>query len=314
MDILKIARATIDAEAASLNKLSSSIGESFVQAVNSINNCKGKLLLVGIGKSGHIARKAASTFSSTGTPSSYLHPSEASHGDLGMIHKDDVVMAISKSGESIELKDIISYCKLSDIHLISITSADTSSLANISNITLRLPIVEEACPLGLAPTSSTTMALALTDALAVCALSLKDFSKEKFLRYHPGGKLGQYFLKVKDVMKKELPLVTLFSPLSESIVQMSKGRMGCVGIVDEFNKLKGIFTDGDLRMKISSYSLDTPICKIMSHDPKRIDPESSIEEVIYLFKKERIPSVFSCIDDVPIGIIHFHDLLQRNLL
>lgn len=303
-------------EAKGLEQLAVFLDRKFADAVGAILKSKGRIVIIGIGKSGHIGRKIAATFASTGSPALFVHAAEASHGDLGMIEKRDIVIAISKSGESSELSDTIAYCRRFRIPIIAITENKDSSLGKAANFILGLPKLQEACPLNLAPTTSTTMTLALGDALAIACLQAQEFQPAQFRELHPGGKLGQKLTRVKDVMhgRDLLPLVQETASLSDAILEMSKGRFGCVGIVDSDGKLKGIFTDGDLRRRLKEVNLNKRISNLMHMEPQSIEPNTLIADVAYLFTEKRIPSVFVCAEQVPIGIIHVHDLLQRGFV
>lgn len=314
--ILKEAKSVIEKEANALKNLSNAVTIDFYYTVKTILNTKGRVVILGIGKSGHIGRKIAATFASTGTPAMFVHPAEASHGDLGMIKKGDVVIAISKSGETTELFDLIVFCRRFGIDIIAITENVQSSLAKAAKFILVLPKIEEACPLNLAPTTSTTMTLALGDALAVTCLNVRNFQAPQFHDFHPGGKLGQVLTRVRDIMHQAdlLPLINETAVLSDAIVEMSKGRFGCVGIIDTSGSLIGIFTDGDLRRKLFQVSLHHPINTLMNKNPFTIPPDSLIADVAYLFSEKRIPSVFVCIEKKPVGIVHVHDLLKGGFI
>lgn len=307
----------IDKEAHGLMALSQSLGTSFAETVEVIVACTGRVIVTGIGKSGHIARKIASTFASTGTTATFIHPAEASHGDLGMIEKRDIVIAVSKSGESVELGDTLGYCKRFGILIVGITANPNGSLAQIANRLLLIPDIDEACPLGLAPTTSTTMVLALGDALSSACLRVRDFQASQFKIFHPGGKLGQKLTRVRDVMHgaQELPVVPQNAQLSEAIKEMSRGRFGCVGIIGINQELIGIFTDGDLRRHfLTATDLNHPITTLMHPSPLKVNPDALIEDVLHLFTERRIPSVFVCTNDKPVGIVHVHDLLQKGFI
>lgn len=317
-EYINIAIESIRLEGKSLYVLADSLvnSTSFIEAVQGILHCNGRIVICGIGKSGHIAKKMAATFASTGTPSFFVHPAEASHGDLGMIDRQDLVIAISKSGESIELENILLYCRRFDIPIIAITAHAQSSLGKAANHLLLLPNLPEVCPMGLAPTTSTTMTLALGDALAIACIKARDFIPENFKIYHPGGKLGQKLSKVRDVMHTidHLPLLQPDSTVSEAVLEMSKGRFGCVGIINSLGELIGIFTDGDLRRHFKASNLEKKIQELMSSSPYQLDPDSFIADVVNLFAKRRIPSAFVCVQQKPIGLIHIHDLFQRGYL
>jgi arabinose-5-phosphate isomerase len=303
-------------ESRALISLSQLLSESFSKSIDLILDSCGHIVLTGVGKSSHIAQKIASTFASTGTLSIFIHPTEASHGDLGMVKGGDVLIALSKSGESSELFDLLYYCKNQSIPIVGITANETSSLARISTHAILIPSLPEACSLGLAPTTSTTMMLALGDAMAVVCAEQRKFSRSDFKLFHPGGNLGQSLLKVSDLMHtgEAIPLANQSATLSDAIIEMTRCRFGCVGIVDVSSELKGIFTDGDLRRNLRRVDLNTKIIEVMTINPTRLNSDTFIVEIIDIFKSKRIPSAFVCEDNKVIGILHIHDLLQRGLL
>ena len=268
-----------------------------------------------MGKSGHIGSKIAATLASTGTPSFFVHPGEASHGDLGMITNDDIVVAISNSGETKELSDIIIYCKRYGIPLIAITKNADSALGRAGDILLQLPNDGEACPLGLAPTSSTTATLVLGDILAVCLLERKGFSKTDFRQRHPGGKLGSFLQKVSDLMHKgnEIPLVNENASMQEALLMMTSKMLGCVGIIDKQGNLEGIITDGDLRRCLSPDMLTKTAGELMTRSPKTIRPDILAAEAVNLMNGKGITQLFVTEDDKPVGIIHLHDCLRAGV-
>lgn len=307
------ARESIKQQAAALNELSDKLDIQLEHVCARIANCAGRVILSGIGKSGHIARKASSTFSSTGISSYFLHPSEASHGDLGMLKDDDIVIGLSKSGESAELFDLIQHCKSCGILLISITSAPHSSLAKASDYCLLLPNTPESCPLGLAPTTSTTMMLSLLDAIASSIVVHRKFRVADFKLFHPGGRLGKKLQTVSSLMYKDPPLASPETKVKDAVIIMAKGRMGCIGITSEKSQLIGIFTDGDLRRAIHPDLLDQEIQSMMTASPHQIKPDALCEEAIYLFSKKKIPSIFVCDDNqAPVGIIHMRDFVGER--
>lgn len=309
---LHIAKEVLDNEVASLILLRNSLNNEFNIIIDRITQCSGRIVLTGIGKSSFIAKKISSTLSSTGTPSFFIHPTEASHGDLGMLKKDDILVALSRSGESLELIDTLEYCSNAAIPIIGITNKVNSTLYKFSDYKLLLPDVEEACNLGLAPTTTALMMLAIGDAISISTCNKKNFTKENFKTLHPGGKIGKNLQKVFDVMHSadELPIITQDSTLHEAIIEMSRCRFGCVGIVNLKGKLKGIFTDGDLRRNLISVNLWSPIIDLCSYAPVMINQNEYVTEVIKTFKDNKIPSAFVCEDEKPIGIIHIHDLLK----
>jgi arabinose-5-phosphate isomerase len=279
---IKIAKNVIDTEIKGLQSLKQIFDDSFLKAVETILNCSGRVIVTGMGKSGHIANKIAATLSSTGTPAFFIHPAEASHGDLGMITELDTVLALSNSGETRELSDIVAFTRRFKIPLISITQNEKSSLSKSADISIVLSKEEEACPNGLAPTTSSTMMLVFGDALAVTLLKKKGFSKHDFKLFHPGGKLGAKLMHVKDLMHTgdRVPLVNSGTRMSDALLEMTKKRFGCVGVLDAKNKLIGIVTDGDLRRSMTSDLLQKSVDDVMSKNPKTIDKESLVESAV----------------------------------
>ena len=311
---IKTGRQVIDIEIKALNLLKNYISKDFVKVVNLLLKNKGKIIVSGIGKSGHIASKIASTLSSVGSPSFYIHPSEANHGDLGMLEKKDVVILISNSGETSELINLILYCKKLGIPIISITSELDSTLSRESNLNLLIPKNIEACPLELAPTSSTTCTLALGDALAVTLLKKKKFTESDFRELHPGGKLGQMLSEVKDVMKLNLdiPLIVESKKMSYAILEMTSKGEGCVGVVSKKNELIGIITDGDIRRNMNPELLDKNVKEIMTRKPKTLSPDTLISKALKIMNEESITNIFITKQKKPIGIIHMHDILKDD--
>ena len=311
---IKTGRQVIDIEIKALSLLKSYISKDFVKVVNLLLNNKGKIIVSGIGKSGHIASKIASTLSSVGSPSFYIHPSEANHGDLGMLEKKDVVILISNSGETSELINLILYCKKLGIPIISITSELNSTLSRESNLNLLIPKNIEACPLELAPTSSTTCTLALGDALAVTLLKKKKFTESDFRELHPGGKLGQMLSEVKDVMKinLDIPLIVETKKMSYAILEMTSKGEGCVGVVSKKNELIGIITDGDIRRNMNPELLDKNVKEVMTRKPKTLSPNTLISKALKIMNEESITNIFITVHKKPIGIIHMHDMLKNN--
>ena len=311
---IKTGRQVIDIEIKALNLLKNYISKDFVKVVNLLLKNKGKIIVSGIGKSGHIASKIASTLSSVGSPSFYIHPSEANHGDLGMLEKKDVVILISNSGETSELINLILYCKKLGIPIISITSELNSTLSRESNLNLLIPKNVEACPLELAPTSSTTCTLALGDALAVTLLKKKKFTESDFRELHPGGKLGQMLSEVKDVMKinLDIPLIVESKKMSYAILEMTSKGEGCVGVVSKKNQLIGIITDGDIRRNMNPELLDKNVKEVMTRKPKTLSPNTLISKALKIMNEESITNIFITKQKKPIGIIHMHDILKNN--
>ena len=309
-----IGQNVIDIEIEALNLLKKSISKvQFETAVNYLYKTSGKIIISGIGKSGHIGSKISSTLSSIGSSSFFLHPSEANHGDLGMIKKKDCIILISNSGESSELLNLILFCKKIKIPIISITSEAKSTLAKQSSAVLLIPKNVEACPLELAPTSSTTCTLVLGDALAITLLKKRKFTSKDFLKLHPGGKLGRLLLKVSDIMKthKLMPLIKQDKSVSEAILEMTSKGQGCVGIIsNRHNSLIGIITDGDLRRYMSKNLLQKKVTEIMTKNPKTLSPDTLVNEAIKLMNKQSITNYFITKKKKPMGIIHLHDILK----
>jgi arabinose-5-phosphate isomerase len=291
------------------------LGLAFEEAVRILAETTGRVIVSGIGKSGLIARKIAATLASTGRPANFVHPAEASHGDLGMIQAGDVVVCLSWSGEAAELAAIIQYTRRFRIPLIAITANPDSSLGREADIKLVLPQAQEACPHGLAPTTSTTMQLVLGDALAMALLEAKGFTAIDFGVFHPGGKLGARLLFVRDVMHKgeEIPRIGLAAQMAEAVVEISQKRLGCVCVVDEEERLAGIVTDGDLRRHMRSDLMDAQVAEIMTRRPRTIDADALAAEALELIS-HRI-SVLPVVDDERrlIGVVHFHDLLRLGV-
>lgn len=313
-DILS-AKRTIDKEIDALKVMENELDENFIKALDLMQNTKGKVIVTGMGKSGHIGKKIAATLASTGTPSFFVHPGEASHGDLGMLEQQDIVLAISNGGESRELSDILFYCKRYDIPLIAITKNPESSLGKAGDIVLKLPNNGEACPLGLAPTSSTTATLVMGDILAVALLERKGFSKLDYSQRHPGGKLGAILQKVSDLMHKgdEMPLVKESTDIQEALLVMTSKMLGCVGIVDKNGNLTGIITDGDLRRFISPDMFVKKVTDVMTRNPKVIEPDALAAEAVSLMNGKKITQLFAVKDGKPEGIIHLHDCLKAGI-
>jgi arabinose-5-phosphate isomerase len=293
--------------------LEGELGQKLSGTIELVKRTEGRVIVSGMGKSGHIARKIAATLASTGTPAAFVHPAEASHGDLGMITTKDVVLLLSNSGESAELKDILNYCARFSVPMIAMTADEKSTLARAADIVLLLPKAKEACPNGLAPTTSTLLQLALGDALAMALLEDKGFTASHFRAFHPGGKLGAQIRHARDIMHKaeELPLVKPEATLTDIIAEISTKRFGCVGIVDANGKLAGMITDGDLRRSMASDKKNNTAAAIMTHAPRTIDGDMLAGEVIELINTKQITSVFVVDENgKPIGLIHVHDLLR----
>lgn len=320
-DDLKHAVETIDQEIETLEILKNSLDNNLSKALDLLQNTKGRVIVTGMGKSGHIARKMAATFASTGTVAFFVHPAEASHGDLGMISDDDVIIAISYSGESKELSDILVYAKRRNIPLIAITRNPESALGKNASLVLKLPDNGEACPLGLAPTSSTTATIVLGDVLAVDLMERRGFSATDFRQRHPGGKLGAILCKVSDVMHKgdEMPLLKDDALMRDALLVMSEKMLGCVGIVNESGELIGIITDGDLRRwmlpDMSPNLIMEKVSSVMTKNPKVISPDALIVDAVNTMNNtgHGITNLFAVQDKKPVGVIHIHDCLKAGV-
>ena len=317
-DCVEIASAlrTLDAEASGITALAAAIGnglgDSLLAAVALLRGARGRIIVTGMGKSGHIGRKIAATLASTGTPAFFVHPGEASHGDLGMITADDVIMALSWSGETVELRDLIDYSRRFRIGLIAITANAASTLGAAADVALELPHAREACPHNLAPTTSSLMQLALGDALAIALLETRGFTALDYQILHPGGKLGAMLRFVRDIMhdREAMPLVCLGTPMSAAIVEMSAKSFGCVAITDRDERLVGIITDGDLRRHMRTDLLDARVEDIMTRSPKTVRPDQIASEVLELLNASKISAALVVEAGKPIGIVHLHDLLR----
>ncbi len=319
--ILKRARDVLDIEAKGILSLIDRLDDNFVRAVELLFNCKGKVVVTGLGKSGLIGRKIAATLSSTGTPSLFLHASEGIHGDLGIIMKGDVVLAVSNSGETDELLKILSIIRRLGLKIIVMTGNPSSSLSRAADVILNAAVKEEACPMGLSPTASTTAALAMGDALAVVLLEKKGFKEEDFALRHPGGTLGRkLLLRVEDLMHrdKELPLVHEDTPMKETLLEITSKRLGVTGVVDGKGGLVGVITDGDLRRGLESkgdiFRLQAK--ELMSRNPKTIPADALAARAIALMEQHSITSLFILGDSgrKPTGLVHLHDLLKAGIV
>ena len=309
-------RRVILAEAQALQALADTVRTGFSRAVAMLGAVTGRVVVTGMGKSGHVARKIAASLASTGTPALYVHPGEASHGDLGMITAQDAVLALSNSGETTELRDMILYTRRFAIPLLAIVGRAPSTLAEAADLVLLLPDVGEACPMGLAPTTSTTCMLALGDALAVALLERRGFSARDFAVFHPGGKLGSQLLRVEQLMHRgeDLPLVTPATSVADAILEMSRKRLGCVGVVAD-GRLAGIVTDGDLRRHMAPDILTRSAGEIMTRGPRTIGPRSlAVEAVAAMNGPPRPVTVLFVLDDErPVGALHLHDCLKAGI-
>ncbi len=316
--INELAKEVLDIEANSILRLKNSINESFDKAVEILYDCKGRVIITGMGKSGHIGRKIAATLSSTGTPSYFLHPAESTHGDSGIITKNDVIIAISNSGETQELMNLLPLIKRFGVKMIAMTGKIDSTLAHSSDIVLDISVEKEACPLNKAPTASTTATLAMGDALAVCLLEKRGFSEEDFLIFHPSGALGKGFLyKVEDLMLKEnLPLAYENESFSDVIELISEKKLGMAMITNKEGLLTGVITDGDIRRTLIKYQNIRPLTAqdVMTRNPKNINKRDYGASALHLMEKYSITAL-AVVDEAghPIGVIHIHDLLKAGV-
>ncbi|BAX58808.1 MULTISPECIES: arabinose 5-phosphate isomerase KdsD [Burkholderia cepacia complex] len=317
---LALARDVLDIEADAVRALRDQLDGDFIQAVALLLGCRGRVVVSGIGKSGHIARKIAATLASTGTPAFFVHPAEASHGDLGMVTSDDVFIGISYSGESEELVAILPLVKRIGAKLIAITGRAESSLGTLADVNLNAAVSKEACPLNLAPTASTTAALALGDALAVAVLDARGFGSEDFARSHPGGALGRRLLTyVRDVMRSgdDVPSVGLDATLSDALFQITAKRLGMTAVVDADGKVAGIFTDGDLRRVLARDGdfRTLPITDVMTRNPRTIAPDHLAVEAVELMERHRINQMLVVdADGALIGALNMHDLFSKKVI
>lgn len=317
---LRLGKFVVEQEKKALQALYESLGQDFCQAIELIYNCKGRLVISGMGKSGHIGRKIAATMSSTGTPAFFLHPGEASHGDLGALTRQDILLAISNSGESQELVEVLHYATRHAIKIIAITKNRESLLGTQADICLQLPNEQEACPIGCAPTSSTTMTLALGDALAMALLDLRGFSAEDFHDFHPGGKLGSQLMRVKDIMHKgtDLPIIDKNAQMAQAIVEMTQKGLGCIAIVESDNNnnlnLLGLIADGDLRRHMSPNLLEKNVQEIMTKHPATITEESMASKAVGIMNEKGITSLVVLDEHGYMkGLIHMHDCLRIGI-
>ncbi|MGI9509038.1 MAG: KpsF/GutQ family sugar-phosphate isomerase [Geminicoccaceae bacterium] len=316
-DAVATGRRVLSMEADALLAAAADLDGTFALAVERMAGIGGRVIVTGMGKSGHIGRKIAATFASTGTPAFFVHPAEASHGDLGMITSSDLVLALSNSGETPELADIVAFCRRFTIPMVAIVGRTDSTLAKTADLVLRLPDRPEACPMGLAPTTSTTAALALADALAIALLEHKGFDANGFGVFHPGGKLGRRLIKVEQLMHRDdaLPLVELDASTADAILEMTAKRFGCVGILDRQRELAGIITDGDLRRHMAADLLRHPAVEVMTSAPRTIRPEALAAEALAIMNDTDRPitAMFVLDNRKPVGILHIHDCLRSGV-
>jgi arabinose-5-phosphate isomerase len=314
---IRTVQAEIDGLGALKRALQTTLAAPLDQAIATIIRAPGRVVVTGMGKSGHVARKIAATLASTGTPAFYLHPGEASHGDLGMVTVGDVVLALSWSGETPELRDVIHFCKRFATPLIALTSEPASALAGAADVALVLPKAEEACPNGLAPTTSTTMQLAFGDALAISLLEVRGFSAADFRNFHPGGRLGARLVSVADLMitGDDLPVLAPAATLRDAVFEITRGRVGGAAVVDEAGRLVGAFTDGDLRRAMAQAALTAPVADHMTPQPVSVDPRVMATEALRLMTQRPRPItlIFACEEKRLVGAVHMHDLLRAGI-
>ena len=313
--LLEVARSAIAQEVEGLNAVAAALDEQFLALVEQIAALKGRVIISGMGKSGHIGRKIASTLASTGTPAYFVHPSEASHGDLGMITPDDLVMCLSNSGETHELRDVIAYTRRFGIPLVALVRRDSSALVDGADIAIVLPEVPEVSSIG-APTTSTTMMLGWGDALAVALMEKKGFSREDFGVFHPGGKLGAQFIRVGNLMhgSDELPLVSEATPMHEAILTITAKHFGCAGVTDKTGALIGIITDGDLRRNMGDGLMEKTASEVMHRNPATITAPMLAAEALGIMNSKSITCLFVVEAAKPIGILHIHDCLRAGVM
>ena len=315
-EAIQSALRTLTTEKAGLDALVAALGnglsEPFAAAVDAIAGISGRVIVTGVGKSGHIGAKIAATLASTGTPAFFVHPAEANHGDLGMISHDDAIIAMSWSGESSEIKGIVAYSRRFSIPLIAMTSGENSSLAREADVVLALPKAAEACPHGLAPTTSTLLQLALGDAVAIALLEARGFTPDDFRGFHPGGKLGATLTHLSEIMRTgdDLPLAALGTRMPEAVMTLSNKKVGCVVIVDEGGRLAGIITDGDVARNLHRNLKDVTVEEVMTRTPRTVEPDMSAGAAIAFLNENKIGALIVVEGDRPVGVVHFHDLLR----
>jgi arabinose-5-phosphate isomerase len=315
---LQVARDVLNTEAAGLLSLAAGLGDRFGQAIDRLAAATGRVVVSGMGKSGLVGRKIAATLASTGSPALFVHPAEASHGDLGMIVAGDAVLALSNSGETAELADLVAHARRFALPLVAVTARAESTLALSADVALILPQAAEACPMGLAPTTSTTMQLALGDAIAVALLTRRGFTAADFRQIHPGGRLGSRLRRVRDVMHDgdAMPLAPPDMPMDAALVRMTEKRFGCLGVVDDAGILRGIITDGDLRRSMGPDLLSRPARDVMTASPRTISPEALAVEALHVMNAHERPVTTLFVVDAagrPLGILHVHDLLRAGI-
>ena len=310
---LDTARRVIRTEIDGLQALAAGLDDSFDRAIEIILAARGRVVVSGMGKSGHVGRKIAATLASTGTPAQFVHPGEASHGDLGMVTENDVALVLSNSGETPELADLIAHTRRFSIRLIGVASRPGSTLLRQSDVALVLPAAPEACGSGIVPTTSTTMTMALGDALAIALMEHRKFTPEHFRTFHPGGKLGAKLSRVGDLMHRDIPLVAEGAPMSEALLVISQKGFGVTGVTDAQGALSGIITDGDLRRHMQGL-LDLRAEQVMTRGPRTISPDKLAEEALAQMQDRKITSLFAVEGDRPVGLLHIHDFLRTGMV
>ena len=310
---LDTARRVIRTEIDGLQALAAGLDDSFDRAIEIILAARGRVVVSGMGKSGHVGRKIAATLASTGTPAQFVHPGEASHGDLGMVTENDVALVLSNSGETPELADLIAHTRRFSIPLIGVASRPGSTLLRQSDVALVLPAAPEACGSGIVPTTSTTMTMALGDALAIALMEHRKFTPEHFRTFHPGGKLGAKLSRVGDLVHRDIPLVAEGAPMSEALLVISQKGFGVTGVTDAQGALSGIITDGDLRRHMQGL-LDLRAEQVMTRGPRTISPDKLAEEALAQMQDRKITSLFAVDGDRPVGLLHIHDFLRTGMV
>ncbi|MEM9670226.1 MAG: KpsF/GutQ family sugar-phosphate isomerase [Pseudomonadota bacterium] len=312
---LQSGRRVISLEAEALRALADSLDATFVAAVDALSHVEGRVIVTGMGKSGHVARKIAATLSSTGTPAIYVHPGEASHGDLGMVKSGDIVLALSRSGETGELSDLVAHAEMDDLVLIAITNIAASTLAERANHALILPDADEACEATRAPTTSTTVMMALGDALAVALLERRGFTADDFKRFHPGGHLGARLMTISDLMSsaRPMPMVASGTSLGDALTVMSDSGLGCVYVEGKDGELAGIVTDGDIRRLVSDGRTAEIVDEVMTRTPVTTSPDARAQDVLAQMNRRRITQIIVMDDGHAMGVVHMHDFLKAGI-
>ncbi|MDC0967616.1 KpsF/GutQ family sugar-phosphate isomerase [Alphaproteobacteria bacterium] len=310
--IIKIGKSVLNIEANAISKLSKSLDNEFYKAVSLIVNLKGKLIISGVGKSGNIAAKLAASFTSTGVPSVFLNPVDASHGDMGILNKEDILIALSNSGESHELSDLLDFSKKKQIKIISITSNKNSLLSKNSDITLLLPKHKEADKLKIIPTTSTTLSLSLGDALCCSVLEIRNFDKQSFKDLHPGGKIGKKLKTLNEIMDKDIPIITVKATIKDAVLTMTEKKYGCVVMIDKSKKIRGILTDGDLRRAINEINLNDQVKVIIKNKPIVAKKNYLISSAIVLMNRNAVTSLIIAEKNIPIGIVNLKQCIDNE--